>query len=75
MKAAIFVFLILSLPFASCERCIECSAYKDGQVIIAPEEHCGTRDYVDDRETAFEETCNLERANNPGTECQCLGKK
>lgn len=69
------IFFILSLSFASCERCIECSAYKSGQVVINPEEYCGTRQYVDEREADFEKTCELERANNPGTECQCLATK
>ena len=75
MKAAFSVFFILSLSFASCERCIECSAYKSGQVVIAPEEYCGNRQYIADREADFEKTCELERAIKPGTECQCLGKK
>jgi len=75
MRILPLILFLFTLCVSSCERCIECSATLGQTVKIQPEEYCGTRNYVDEREAAFEETCNLEKANNPGTQCQCLGKK
>lgn len=65
--------------FPSCERCIECSATRgsgDNQVmVIPPENYCGNKKQVDRDEKVFNETCALEQAANPGTECHCLARK